>query len=142
MDFLDYWKVASVVLTAGFTFYGIVAIFRDPDTKKLTRHGTIAAAGLVLSVCGGVVAQIQDNRNQTRNRERFEERTTDILHQLQRTLTGMGRPEFEIPLKIQCASPTFPELCKTVSDAISGTQIRPLYSMIGRSPTPVFSLGI
>jgi hypothetical protein len=119
MEFLYYWKLASIVLTGVFAIYGLVANFRDPDTKKITPHGKIATAGLILSVFGGFIAQIQDNQTQIRNREIFEERTTDILKQIRRSLTSIGRPEFEIELKIQCGNPPFSDLCKIVSDAIS-----------------------
>jgi hypothetical protein len=53
----------------------------------------------------------------------------------------MGRPEFEIGLKIPCETKNFPELCKTLSDAISGNANGALVFDDWAEPEPGLSFG-
>jgi hypothetical protein len=141
MQSLYVLKLVSVVLTGVFAIYAVVANYRDPDTKKITKHGKAATTGLTITAVVGFIAQIQDNQTQIRSREVFEQRTTEILNQLQRSLSTMGRPEFEIGLKIPCENKSFPDLCITLSDAISGKSNAAIIFDDWAKPEPGLSFG-
>ena len=61
MDFVDFWKAASVVFTGFFAALGLLTEFRDGSTKRITAWGRIAVVGTIVSTSAGLIAQIKDS---------------------------------------------------------------------------------
>lgn len=58
--FLSFWKTASIVLSGTFGSLALLTHYRDQKTSRITAWGYLALFGLIVSACGGVLAQVAD----------------------------------------------------------------------------------
>jgi hypothetical protein len=58
MDFVSAWKASAIVLTGGF---GILGLFKDKDSHKVTVPGYISLVGIIVSTLFGVAAQLKES---------------------------------------------------------------------------------
>ncbi len=123
MDFVTGWKLASIVLTGGFGILGLLKDFKDKGTGTITKWGGISLAGIVLSTCLGVAAQLRESSEQETARNAtakqtlaLVQNTSQAVQDMQRLLSPFSEPRFSFTWEIPCDSPNYREFCSTQHD--------------------------
>jgi len=121
MDLVAIWKAASIVLTGAFGMLGLLTEFRDKTSGKVTTWGYLSLFGIVISSGGGFFAQIEDSFDQATQQSKASMDSLKLLmgmhttlHDLQRTLSPIGKPRFDISLQLDCNNERYSRSCSSM----------------------------
>ena len=108
MDFPSIWKASSIALTGAFGILGLVKDFKDKH-GKITVWGRVALAGILLSTGFGIAAQLIESYQAKRTAQENAEQALNV----QRGLSPMDEPKFNLSFTLACEEPTYTFFCKT-----------------------------
>lgn len=93
---LNLTKIIGTALSGAFGLLGLLADFRDPNTKEITRWGRIAFWGIVISTIIALVSQVLESAKATRDARAASAATQEqlrksdiILREVDRTLNPL-----------------------------------------------------
>src|SRR5208283_4769294 len=113
LDFVAAWKASSIVLTGAFGVLGLVKDFKDKK-GKITKWGRISLAGILLSTGLGVIAQIMETSKAERTERETAAQTLGIVRDIQRGLSPLEEPTFDIQFSLDCTSPAYGLFCDKI----------------------------
>jgi hypothetical protein len=91
LDFVSWWKAASILLTGFFGILGLVCEFKEQSTKRITKWGKLALVGILVSTGSGVYSQMLETAGQNEKRAEDTRQALQLLLGNQRTLNGIER---------------------------------------------------
>src|SRR5258708_39813537 len=91
LNFVDWWKAISIVLTGFFGVLGLLTNFKDKNTGRITKWGKFSLAGILVSICMGVAAQLKEVTAQQKARDESALKTLQIVTATQTTLHNLER---------------------------------------------------
>lgn len=91
MDFVSFWKTASVALTGTFGMVGLLSDFRTEDKKAITAWGWTSLVGILVSSIGGMVAQAEETNDDAKRTTQGLARAEATLQNTQAMVQSMNR---------------------------------------------------
>jgi hypothetical protein len=91
LDFVNWWKAASILLTGFFGILGLVTEFKNPTTRRITKWGFLSLIGILVSMTLGAYSQLLETADQNDKRAEEARRALQLLLSSQQTLNGIQR---------------------------------------------------
>ncbi len=113
IDFVAAWKASSIVLTGAFGVLGLLKDFKDKK-GKITKWGRISLAGILLSTGLGVIAQLMESSKAERTERDTAAQTLGIVRDIQRGLSPLDEPTFDIRFSLDCTNPAYELFCDKI----------------------------
>jgi hypothetical protein len=111
MDFPTAWKASSIVLTGAFGILGLVKDYKNKETNRLTRWGTISLAGIIISTLLGVVAQLQESSDNADKALALARKSDSTLRDIEKALSPIEDPQVSVQFRVDCDSANFKLFC-------------------------------
>src|ERR1700733_739483 len=116
MDFVTGFKASSIVLTGAFGVLGLVKDFKDKK-GAITKWGRISLAGILLSTGLGVMVQLRESSEAAQKEQKTTAQTLEIVRDIQRGLSPLDDPKFDLSFSVACELPSFAQFCGTLASA-------------------------
>jgi hypothetical protein len=114
MDFLTGFKASSIVLTGAFGVLGLIKDFKDKK-GTITKWGRISLAGILLSTGLGVIVQLRESSEAAQKEQQTTAQTLEIVRDIQRGLSPLDEPKFDLSFSVACELPQFALFCRTLT---------------------------
>jgi hypothetical protein len=121
MDFVAIWKASSIVLTGAFGILGLLADFKNEQTKEITRWGYISLCGIVLSTVFGTVAQLKESHDSAAQTLKIAEQSNRMLQDIQKSLSPLGEIQLQFSFRVDCEDTKWQHLCQTAPNFFKGS---------------------
>jgi len=91
VDFVSWWKAASILLTGFFGILGLLTEFKEQPTKTITKWGKLALIGIIVSTGFGIYSQLLETAGQNEKRAEDTRQALHLLWSNQQTLNAIER---------------------------------------------------
>jgi hypothetical protein len=114
MDLIAAWKASSIVLTGAFGILGLATDFKNERTKKITRWGYAALAGIVISTILGTAAQLKESTDNAAKALELAKESSRTLSDIERSLSQLNGLTMDLELIGDCKNEQFSGVCKAI----------------------------
>jgi hypothetical protein len=141
VDFPSAWKASSIVLTGAFGILGLLRDFKDKQTGKVTRWGYVSLAGILISTCLGVAAQLKEDLDDSAKSLALARKSDATLNDIQKLLSPFDVQSAQLIFTVQCSDKFYRKLCASVrnDEWLRLSKLDPIYgSVLYRAHVPLY----
>lgn len=109
LDFVSWWKAASILLAGFFGILGLLTEFKDHSTKRINKWGMLSLIGILISTGSGIYSQFLETADQNKKRAEDARQALQLLRgnelalkSIERSLYLLDEPTVRAVFSVSC----------------------------------------